>query len=213
MNLSKKGLYLQEKLSIHKMKNLKNLWIVAAAVVIGLTSCYKESPVISFNTKRDRLANEWIVTEYQIDGQSDDAVKKSFYIGDSIALVLNITRNSSYGMNMQYTKEYSDNNGGKLINLKTNFTNRHYIDLMTNLSQNNVLYQNIGFGGKWTFMDKFRKVEFGNNGMGDLSKPVDSTLFVADIVMLKNKNLKLKYKVGDKTHTVAFEPLNKEIVK
>ncbi|MFM6983258.1 MAG: hypothetical protein ACKOXF_03935 [Chitinophagaceae bacterium] len=194
------------------MKKLNNLWIIVAAVTIALSSCYKEGPAISLRAKRDRLANEWICTDYTVDGQASDTLKKSFYVGDSLTLVLNITRSNAYGMNMQYTKEYSERNNNKLLNLKTNFTNAHYIDIMGHLTEDNVLYQNIGNGGKWSFMDKFRKVEF-SNPMGDLSKADGQKLFTADVLMLKNKNIKFQYDLNGKSHTITFEPLNKEIIK
>lgn len=194
------------------MKKLNNLWIIVAAVMIALSSCYKEGPAISLRAKRDRLANEWICTEYTVDGQAADSLKKSFYVGDSLTLVLNISRSNAYNMDMQYTKEYSEKNNNALLNLKTNFTNKHYIVLKGNLVDNNILHQNIGNGGKWSFMDKFRKVEF-SNPMGDLSKADGQKLFTAEVLMLKNKNIKLQYDINGKSHNITFEPLNKEIIK
>ncbi len=194
------------------MKKLNNLWIIVAAVTIALSSCYKEGPAISLRAKRDRLANEWICTDYTVDGQASDTLKKSFYVGDSLTLVLNITRSNAYGMNMQYTKEYSEKNNNALLNLKTNFTNAHYIDIMGHLTEDNVLYQNIGNGGKWSFMDKFRQVQF-SGPMGDLSKAEGQKLLTADVLMLKNKNIKLQYDLNGKSHAITFEPLNKEIIK
>jgi hypothetical protein len=194
------------------MKKLNNLWIIVAAVMIALSSCYKEGPAISLRAKKDRLANEWVCTDYTIDGQAADAQKKSFYIGDSLTLVLNISRSNTYNMNMQYTKAFSDKNNGALLNLKTNFTNKLYIVLMGNLTDNNVLWKNISNGGKWSFADKFRKVEF-SSPMGDLAKADGQKLFTADVVMLKNDNIKLQYDLNGKSHAITFEPLNKEIVK
>lgn len=212
-DIEEKALYLHKNYQYNKMKRLNNLWIFFAAVTIALTSCYKEGPKISFNTKRDRLANEWVVTDYQIDGQTSDTGKQSFYVGDSLTLVLNISRNNSYGMNMQYTKSYSDNNGGKLLNLKTNFTNKHYIDIMAKLTENNLLYVNIGNGGKWSWDDKFRQVEFSSNDMGDLSVAEGQSNIPFKILMLKNKKLKGEFTLGGKQHTMTFEPRNPEVVK
>ncbi|MCC6817418.1 MAG: hypothetical protein IT245_00805 [Bacteroidia bacterium] len=195
------------------MKRLNILWIFVAAFSIVLTSCYKEGPKISFKTKRDRLANEWVVSEYQIDGQASDSAKNSFYVADTIALVLNIARNNVYGMNMQYTKAYSEKNDNKLISLKLNFTNSHYIDIMGNLTKNNILYRNMGNGGRWSFMDKFRQVEFSSNDMGDLSIADGQKNFPGKVLMLKNDKLKIEFTINDKPHTVTFEPLNPEIVK
>jgi hypothetical protein len=83
---------------------------------------------------------------------------------------------------------------------------------MGNLTDNNVLWKNISNGGKWSFADKFRKVEF-SSPMGDLAKADGQKLFTADVVMLKNDNIKLQYDLNGKSHAITFEPLNKEIVK
>lgn len=195
------------------MKRLNILWIFVVTFSVVLTSCYKEGPKISFKTKKDRLANEWIVTDYQIDGQTSDTSKNSFYSGDSIALVLNIARNNFYGMNMQYTNAYSEANGNKKINLKLNFTNAYYINLMGNLTKNNILYKYISNGGKWSFMDKFRRVDFSANDMGDLAITEQQKNFEGKVLMLKNDKLKIEFTIDDKPHTVTFEPLNPEIVK
>ncbi len=195
------------------MKRLNILWIFVAAFSVVLTSCYKEGPKISFKTKRDRLANEWVVTDYQIDGQTSDSTLKSFYVADTIALVLNIARNNIYGMNMQYTKAYSEKNNNKLLNLSANFNTSHYIDIMGNLTKNNILYRNMGNGGKWSFMDKFRRVDFSSNDMGDLSLAEGQKNMEGKVLMLKNDKLKIEFTINDKPHTVTFEPLNPEIVK
>ncbi|MBL7836947.1 MAG: hypothetical protein JNM67_05495 [Bacteroidetes bacterium] len=195
------------------MKRLNILWIFVAAFSVVLTSCYKEGPKISFKTKRDRLANEWVVTDYQIDGQTSDSTLKSFYVADTIALVLNIARNNIYGMNMQYTKAYSEKNNNKLLNLSANFNTSHYIDIMGNLTKNNILYRNMGNGGKWSFMDKFRRVDFSSNDMGDLSLAEGQKNMEGKVLMLKNDKLKIEFTINDKPHTVTFEPLNPEVVK
>jgi hypothetical protein len=195
------------------MKRLNNLWIIVAAVSIALTSCYKEGPKISFNTKRDRLANEWVVTDYQIDGQTSDSSKNSFYSGDTLTLVLNIARGNAYGINMQFTKSYSENNGNKLYNQSASFSDRHYQDIMASFNTNNQLVKSIGTSGKWSWADKFRQVEFSANGMGDMSVAEGQKTFPFKILMLKNKNLKLECSIGGKTHTISFEPINPENVK
>ncbi|HEY1045482.1 MAG TPA: hypothetical protein VGF79_03520 [Bacteroidia bacterium] len=195
------------------MKRLNNLLIIAVTITVALSACYEEGSKISFRTKRDRLANEWVCTDYTIDGSASDSSKKSFYIGDSITFVFSIMRNNKYALNMAYTKEYSEKNNNKLLNLKTNMNSAHFIDLVGNLSKNNLLFQKIDFGGEWSFADKFRKVDFGHLGNRDLSYADEKQIFTADVVMLKNKNLKLSFKHNDKEHMITFEPLNPEIVK
>lgn len=194
------------------MKNFNNLWMIVIVVVVALSSCYEEGPSISFRSKRDRLANEWICTDYTVDGQAADAEKNSFYVGDSLTLVLSLTRTNAYSMNMQYTKSYSESHNNALLNLKSTLTSRHYNDIMAILQANNPLCKSIGNSGKWSFMDKFKKIEFSNT-MGDLSVAEGQKLMSADVLMLKNKSIKLKYDVSGKSHTVTFEPRNEEIVK
>ena len=195
------------------MKRLNNLLIIAVTLTVALSACYEEGPKISFRAKRDRLANEWVCTDYTIDGNTSDSSKKSFYIGDSITFVFSIMRNNKYALNMAYTKEYSEKNNNKLFNLKSNMNSKHLMDLVANLSENNLLFQKIDFGGEWSFADKFRKVSFGHLGNRDLSYADEKQIFTADVVMLKNKNLKLSFKHNDKEHMITFEPRNPEIIK
>jgi len=195
------------------MNKLKNLWIVTVVSGITLSSCYKEGPKISFRAKRDRLANEWIVTEYKVGDNVSDSRKSEFYVGDSIALVFNIARAGYYGMDMQFTQEYSDKNDGRLLNLSSNMYTKHYIELKGELVKNVPFYNAVGNGGRWSFDDKFRKMVMGDLGNRDLSNTDDSQLTFADILMLKNKMLKLKLQINGEDHTITFEPLNDETVK
>ena len=78
------------------MTRLKNLSLVlVSALAVVFTGCkYDEGPAISLRNKRDRVANEWKISGYQIDGNEDAAAKKSFTsAGDSIELVFKMTRN------------------------------------------------------------------------------------------------------------------------
>lgn len=195
------------------MKKLQNLFFVAIALTLTLSACYEEGPKISFRMKRDRLANEWVVTDYTIDGSTSDSSKKSFYIGDSIAYIFSIQRENKYSLNMGYTKEYSDNNNGKVFNLGNNMGNRLYIDLIAGIQAKNILFKKVNSGGEWSFKDKFRQVSFGFMGNRDLSLPDGQEPFTADVIMLNNKKLKLGFSDNGKNHVITFEPRNPEIVK
>jgi hypothetical protein len=195
------------------MKRLKNLMALFALSAIVLTSCYKEGPKISFRAKRDRIANEWVVTDYSVGGKAAPNMKDSFYIGDSLTLVFNMARGGYYNLDLQFTKEYSEKNGGRLFNLSSNFYTKEIIILKGNLANNNAFNKKIGSSGRWSFTDKFKKIEMGNLGNGDLSKADDKQTTIAEILMLKNKKMKLQMDIDGESHTITFEPLNDEIVK
>lgn len=190
-----------------------SLFILASAALF--TACkYEEGPGISFRSKRDRIANEWKITGYQVDGQDDDAAKNSFRSGDSIELIFTMTRNYHYAMNMAYTDNYTSPTGNKILSPNAQ-DDRTYQDILGGFKTGNKLFRKIAQSGKWAFSDKFKQVHFGANGNGDLAYPEgdDSTIVKSDIIMLKNKMLKLEFNIEDKKHRITFEPKNPEIVK
>lgn len=190
--------------------------LTAIAALLTFSSCkYEEGPGISVRSKRDRIANEWKITGYQVDGSEDDARKKSFTIGDSVELIFIMTRNFSYAMNMSYTDNYTSPTGDKLLSPGQNDLYPAYQYLNAQFLLNNDLYKLFSTGGRWTFADKYKMVHFGANGFDDLTHPEgnDASLIKSDIVMLKNKMLKLEFSISGKKHRITFEPKNKEIVK
>jgi hypothetical protein len=199
------------------MTRLKNLSLVlVSALAIVFTGCkYEEGPGISFRTKRDRIANEWKVTGYQIDGTEDAAAKKTFIsAGDSIELILVMTRNYSYAMDMSYVDGYVSPSGDKLL-APSSLDTRTYRDISNTFATGNSICQKLHKGGKWAFGDKYKSINFGANGNGDLSYQVgkDTAIFKSNIIMLKNDNLKMEFEFGGKKHLISFEPKNKEIIK
>jgi hypothetical protein len=199
------------------MTRLKNLSLVlVSALAIVFTGCkYEEGPGISLRTKRDRIANEWKITGYQIDGTEDAAAKKSFIsAGDSIEMVFVMTRNYNYAMNMTYVEGYVSPSGDKLLSPSAKDT-RVYQDILRDFANGNMLYKRVKQGGKWAFGDKYKSVNFGANGNGDLAYTVgnDTSIVKSNIIMLKNDNLKLDFQINGKTHLITFEPKNKEIIK
>ena len=199
------------------MTRLKNLSLVlVSSLAIVFTGCkYDEGPGISFRNKRDRVANEWKITGYQIDGTEDAAAKKSFTAaGDSIEMIFVMTRNYNYAMNMSYVDGYVSPSGDKLLAPSAKDT-RVYQDILGAFSVNNLLFKKLKQSGKWAFGDKYKTINFGANGNGDLAYTVgnDTSILKSNIIMLKNDNLKLDFQINGKTHVITFEPKNKEIIK
>lgn len=199
------------------MTRLKNLSLVlVSALAIVFTGCkYEEGPGISLRTKRDRIANEWKVAGYQIDGTEDAAAKKTFIsAGDSIELILVMTRNYTYAMDMSYVDGYVSPSGDKLL-APSSLDTRTYRDISSAFAAGNALCQKLYKGGKWAFGDKYKSINFGANGNGDLSYQVgkDTSIFKSNIIMLKNDNLKMEFEIGGRKHLISFEPKNKEIIK
>ena len=199
------------------MTRLKNLSLVlVSAFAVVFTGCkYEEGPAISFRNKRDRVANEWKISGYQINGTEDAAAKKSFKsAGDSIELVFKMTRNYNYSMDMSYADGYVSPSGDKLLSPSATDT-RAYHDILAGFSVNNLLFKKLKQSGKWAFEDKYNTINFGANGNGDLAYLMvnDTSVVNSDIIMLKNDNLKLSFQIIGKTHTMTFVPKNKEIIK
>lgn len=176
-------------------------------MALVLSACkYDEGPGISFITKRDRLANEWAVTGYKVNGTDNDALKNSFSHGDSIQLVLNISRGGNYGFNLQYTKSYQEKTTWRKLMLSNYAT---YINEKDWTYTDNSLFSIIGSNGFWSFADKHNVVNFGYH---DLSHSANEFKPLAcKIIMLKNKMLKLEYEAQNKDkHLITFEPINGE---
>ncbi len=189
-----------------KMK-IKNLLIIAAVFSLVLSACkYDEGPGISLRTKRVRISNEWIVTNYKVDGSVNDAIKSTFTHGDSLQLVLSINKTGKYEFNLQYTESYQN----------TTTWHKYFIANQTGLvslyyeyNQNN-LFKLLGAHGAWSFSNKHDHINFGPYDLSHVDgerKPLD-----CDIIMLKQKMLKIEFtNPSDLTrHNITFEPRNKE---
>ncbi len=194
------------------MKQIKFSVIALVVTVLTLSSCkYEEGPGISLIAKRDRLANEWVVSNYKIDGTDNDTALKSMNVGDSLVSVLSIMRTGFYTFDAQYTTDYSKNNNNKVYSVTTTQTsNANHVALIESFSRNR-LQTNMGSRGKWSFDDKHRHVLFADNGNRDLSQSSVLKVLDCEIIKLKNKEIKLKFKGTDnKDHVVTFVPRNKE---
>ncbi len=189
------------------MKNLKKLFFLASIVTLAFTACkYEEGPGISLTSKRDRLSNEWTITDYKIQDKSDasnDTLKRSFSNGDSLELVWTIMRTGFYNMNVAYSKSYSEKNGGVMLPAnQANIISEKKFDYTKN-----VLFQKLGSSGEWSFDHRHSKAQFGR----DLSKASDSDVLRCEILELRNKKVQLSFlDASGKKNTVTLEPKNKE---
>lgn len=189
------------------MKNFKKLFFLASIVTLAFTACkYEDGPGISLTSKRDRLSNEWTITDYNVQDNSDasnDTLKKSFINGDSIELVWTIMRTGHYNMNVAYTNSYSEKNGGvQLPSNQSTIIAEKKFDYTKN-----VIFSKIGSSGKWTFDHRHNKAQFGR----DLSKASDSEVLRCEILELRNKKVKMSFfDAAGKKNTVTLEPKNKE---
>ena len=199
--------YLCKIINTLKMKNIKNLLI--AGVVISafvLSSCYKEGAKISFRPKRDRVANEWSLVEYEVDGTADAGLKNAWKSGDSMELLFIVTKSPSYGFGLQYTKTYSDAHDGKIFTTNKPEQPSTYQMIQGNMRVNNPFYSKLARGGSWTFVDKFRTIRYGIIGNPDVAYDDASDFLETDIIMLKDKGIKLEWINDDgKRHTMEFE--------
>ncbi len=197
------------------MKSIKNLLIAGVVVVaFALTSCYKEGAKISFRSKKDRLANEWSLTEYQVNGQSVDSLKNAWRSGDSMELLFILTKGPSYGFGLQYTKSYSDAHDGKIFTTSKPEMPSTYQAIQNSFRDRVWFNQKLARGGQWTFMDKFRKIRFGIIGNPDVAQNDATDFLEVKILMLKDKDLKFEFVHDDgSTHTMKFEARNPNAIK
>jgi hypothetical protein len=186
------------------MKNFKNLLIIVTTFTLVFSACkYEEGPGISFRQKRQRLANAWMCTNYQVDGAVNDSILNSFTYGDSLQIIFAIYQNGGYAVNLQYTKEYAASTSWHKYYIANNSAAiGGFYDYIKN-----TLFKRLGSGGKWTFYDKHRYVHFGRN---DLSYSAgEDKPFKTKIIMLRDDMLKLSYTGLDgKLHLATFEPRN-----
>lgn len=190
----------------NQMKQVKLSFLSLLAIVFTFSACkYEEGPGISFVAKRDRMANEWVATNYTIDGNKSDTALNSFSYGDTIQAVVSIMRTGYFSTNAQFTKKYYDDNNKAMLSQSNN------IEMETSIKSNYFAKAVGAANGKWDFVDKHSKVSFANNGNRDISSSDFSPVLTCDIIKLKNKEIKLSYIAKDgKKHVVTFEARNKE---
>ena len=64
------------------MKKVSLLLTVIVAVTLMFSNCgkYEEGPAISFRTKTARVANDWVIEKYIVDGEEQDISWFSGYV-------------------------------------------------------------------------------------------------------------------------------------
>jgi hypothetical protein len=183
------------------MKRSINLFVAITILsAFALSSCYKEGPKISFRTKANRLANQWSLVDYQVNGSTDETLKKAWKSGDTMELLFVITKGDSYGFNIQYTK-----GSGKIFTANKPEQGSVYASIQNTFRDNVIFSQRLARGGKWTFIDKFKKIRFGVIGNPDVAFDENTDILEADLLMLKNDKMKMSFDQGGQTHTMTFE--------
>jgi hypothetical protein len=190
---------------------MKKIAFTLLVLTFVLSSCkYEEGPGISLISKRDRMANEWSIINYKIDGNDHDSSLKTFRnAGDSIEIVMALSRTGQYAFNRQYTKAYSKNNNNKV--LSTDFVDKQPVLAMFVNLENNEFTKNTGLAGEWQFTQRHDKIYFGKLGNMDVSHHESNQVLTCEIIMLKNKDLKLSFTAEDgKKHLLTFQAWNYE---
>jgi len=96
---------------LNNMQKVKRLIVPVIAAAVIIISCkYEDGPGISFRSKRDRIANEWIVDQFIYDGKDvTDSVNSR---QDTFSIIFEMTRTGSYSVEwVRYTID--PNNGIK----------------------------------------------------------------------------------------------------
>jgi hypothetical protein len=190
---------------------MKKIAFTLLVLTFVLSSCkYEEGPGISLISKRDRMANEWSIINYKIDGNDHDSSLKTFREpGDTIEVIMVTTRQGQYAFNRQFTKEHSKKNNNAI--LTTQLVNKQPIVRLYENLNNNAFTKATGPSGKWEFTQRHDKVYFGPLGNMDVSHHESNQVLTCEIVKLKNKEMKLSFTAEDgKKHLLTFQAWNYE---
>ncbi len=178
-----------------KNMNLKKLILPAIAALLFVSSCkYEDGPAISFRSKRDRIANEWVVDKITIDGKdSTELLKGTNDTPSAYTFVLHMYRTNAYGISVLKKAEdgkltYIDDFNGDSTVLVSNY----YDNLPLVIRQ-------LGNHGTWTWNRRHDKIWVNPelSGVKNANPPV----YGWDIVELREKQLKIK---GECTYINTF---------
>lgn len=188
------------------MQKLKGFIITAVALSITFSACkYEDGPGISFRSKRDRIANEWIVDKFIYDGKDvTDSVNSR---QDTFSIIFEMTRTGAYSVEwVRYTVD--PNNGIK--HYGTSHGSNHNLNnsgpaLWNPINMGNysrkmpIPLKALGARGTWRFDDKHEKISIGpessyavdgnGNGNGNLNH---ANARFWTITKLKEKNVGFK---------------------
>jgi hypothetical protein len=213
---------------------MKKILYIAIVLVISLTACkYEEGPGISLRSKRDRISNEWLVSNYTFtpkDSTSVDAtdiynVKGAViytYTTDSNGLVTDSTvEDYSYVYTINRTGAYNlgvvDGDGNsvdprKMASYTTSAGRASFNTIPDPLSK-----FSVGSRGEWSFVDKHSRIQFQSDVAGNNFDGVDSANLgnsipvLFDVVKLANDEVKLTNTDRNGTkHEYTLSPISEE---
>lgn len=215
---------------------MKNILYIAIVSVIALTACkYEEGPGVSLRAKRDRVSNEWIVSNYTFtdsSGTSSDLTanynptQQSIYTYFTTSAGLDSTESVedySYVYNINRTGAYNlgvvDGDGNSVDPRKmasyvsatgrSNNVNFSMVDPLSIFS--------VGSRGDWSFINKHSRLQFmadlGGANFSGIDAPSGGKLIpvIFDVVKLANDEMKLTATddSGAK-HEYTFTPISSE---
>lgn len=211
------------------MKN--NLFYVFVALMVTLSSCkYEEGVGISLRSKRDRVANEWMVSEYTVtdpQGTTEDQTSKYNIVNGVIYSSQSQTDSTieswSYLLIMDRGGFYTlgiVNERGESIDP------RRMVEYLGTGSASGKTQPNtrpdpldihyLASGGEWSFISKHSRLQLqhdlaGSNFPGDGPTTATNTPVVFDIIKLSNEELKLRaIDVDGNVHNYTLTPLSEE---
>lgn len=207
---------------------MNKLFVVAIALSLVIAACkYEDGPHISFRSKRDRIANEWIVDQFIYDGTNiTDSINSR---QDSFSIILEMTRTGSYSV--EWVRFKVDPNNGIKYYGTSHATNHNLNNSGPALwdPKNIGNYSRkiptpikvLGSRGYWSFDKKHEKISIGpessystgtsngnGNGNGN-SNHINARFWT--ITKLKEKNVGFKgIDSSGKSWSVQLKNINRE---
>lgn len=212
------------------MHKTNKLFVSAIALSLVFTACkYEDGPGISFRSKRDRIANEWIVDQFIYDGNNiTDSINSR---QDSFSIIFEMTRTGSYSV--EWVRFKVDPNTGIKYYGSAHGTNHNLNNsgpaLWNPISMGNYSrkiptpFKVLGSRGYWSFDKKHEKISIGpessyatgstngnGNGNGNgHSNHVNARFWT--ITKLKEKNVGFKgIDSAGKSWSVQLKNINRE---
>lgn len=185
------------------MKSFKYL-LIAAILITSFESCRKgpEDPLLSFTTRKNRLADTWEAYEYRIDGidMMEELQTSSAQVGDCGKQTINTLIERTVLMTFSKSGNYTDNFITK-SSISSNSTKQDEDCGTYNYEEEDV--ETSAHVGKWSFTG-------GSGGTSKreqvfIYKEETKTGHVWDIVRLAKGELKLRrsyLKDGESTFTI-----------
>lgn len=140
------------------MKAFAKIAAIALAGTMALSACkYEHGPGISLRSKRDRVANEWLIDNLTIDGTDVTSSVNDSEIG--FYSILRMTRSGSYGLDMVQVVTDSVTGGKKYLTTHTSNNSFNFpgSTMWDNIAKDNYLnnlpypLKSLQSGGTWAF--------------------------------------------------------------